>query len=103
MAYGEGSVFGIALTVVPLALVSVVARRMGRGWLIVATPWILALLVGAIYSMAAAQYLKANNLVGTLGLIAHLVNVVTPLAVVLSLALLAVLGTKRQSTTSEPA
>jgi hypothetical protein len=90
------------IALAPMVLLTVVARRMKRGWFISSLPWLLVALAAAVYSAAAVKLFVVNGLRGTLLLFAHLVVEVGPFITILSLAVLAVLGAKKASNKSEP-
>ena len=92
-----------AIILVPMVLITIIARRMKRGLLVASLPWLLVALAAALYSAAAVKLFAVNGLRGTALLFAHLVVAVGPFVTILSLAVLAVLGVKKATNKSEPA
>ena len=92
-----------ALAVTPLALLTIVSRRMGRGWLLMSLPW---LLLGAAVGIYAAPAIKFSQSQGgnTLWLtLFHLVAEAAPISLFVTLVVLAVVGARRASSKAESA
>jgi hypothetical protein len=92
-----------AFAAAPLLLVTIVARRIGRGWLVSLSPWILVAAAFAVYALPVLKLYPVNRGLGAWMVFGHLLNEVAPIAVIIGLALLAILGAKSASTRSEPA
>ncbi|WP_293906987.1 hypothetical protein [Phenylobacterium sp.] len=91
------------LALAPMALLTAVGFRMGRGWLVSSLPWILVGLAAAIYAVPAVRLFAGNGVVGTFLLFLHLIEKIGPFVTILGLAVLATLGAKKASNKSEPA
>jgi hypothetical protein len=92
-----------ALALTPLALVTVVSRRMGRGWLVMSIPWVLLLAAIAVYAAPAMKFSQTLGAPAPLVTFAHLVGQAAPISLFVTLAVLAVVGAKNVSTQSERA
>ena len=91
------------IAMAPLPLLTIVARRMGRGWLVSSLPLVAVALAAVVYAAPALSLFAVNGLRGTLLLYAHLVEKVAPFVTILSLAVLAMRGARQASNPSETA